>query len=170
MNYERTAGLDVVLGLAEHPLHRGGIPIVFCLPHIRARIVPSPGSADLVDVVISQMLTRGFALLGSLAHAELAAAPAVAGWHASLDLTRARAHITGPDAELLYDGTLGPIPEAFASAMRASSTIALVIVSGSTLGEGSNDAVLTRAVQEGRAVAATIPADCRATRSRQVPL
>jgi hypothetical protein len=108
-----------VPGLVDAPADPalGSVAVVTIVPSMTVHTRDDYPGADVVDVIASGLLARGFALLGGPEVHQLLELPVLADSRAELRDQDTRLRITDGDSAL-YEGGLGKAPEGWSAAAR----------------------------------------------------
>ncbi len=117
-----------VPGLVDDPAHPalGSVAVVTVIPSMTVHTRDDYPDADVVDMIASGLLARGFALLGGPEVHQLLELPVLSDSRAELRERDARLRITDGDSAL-YEGGLGQAPAGWAAAARRRGRLVVLV-------------------------------------------
>jgi hypothetical protein len=135
----------------------GPVAVLTMTPSLTVHTSDDRPGAELVDLVVSALLGRGFDLVAAIEPAELAALPLLPDWRATLDATGHLLEIHEPDG-VFYDGNLGDgAPAGWHQALRRRGRLVVLVTTAIALDMSDRYDQLTAASRAGRVVGALLP-------------
>ncbi|MDT7619508.1 MAG: hypothetical protein QOF99_409 [Pseudonocardiales bacterium] len=144
-----------VPGLVDDPDNPevGLVPLLTVVPSIAVSTSDDYPGADSVDVIVTELLGRGFGLLVSPEVGELSALLVLRDASAALHGNGTLLRITDRDVAL-YDGELGPTPQGWHACVRRRSQLVVLVSSAIDLYAGDRVEQIAAA---GAVVGAQVP-------------
>lgn len=146
-----------VPGLVDAPAHPalGSVAVVTVVPSMTVHTRDDYPGADVVDVIASGLLARGFALLGGPEVQQLLELPVLADSRAELRDQDTRLRITDGDSAL-YEGGLGQAPAGWSAAARRRGRLVVLVSAAVEAHAPDRAAQVAHACADGAVVAAQI--------------
>jgi hypothetical protein len=159
---EQLAGMSIwaIPGLVDDPTHPeiGAVGVLTVVPARPVSTRDAYPGADEVDVIVSQLLGRGFGLLTSPDVSQLVALPVLEGVIAALRGDDSQLRITDRGVAV-YDGQMGPVPPGWHASVRRVGRLTVVVSTRLDLYAEDRAGQIAAACAAGAVVGAQIPMD-----------